>query len=489
MKHHAITLLLLLFSSAGMAQEHGAQWFVGPLPSSVLDFRNDTITNYLLTSDIPTTFTTACISDEIGNLLYMSNGLYVTDKYGEHLVNGDSLSPCPYSFQYANIGLNITQAVLFLPKPGDSRYYYLFHYSNDTLNSTRPGTLYYSVIDKQSNFGLGEVVRKNVVFAKGRFREGGMTACKHANGRDWWVIMGKLNSNGFYKFLLTPDTILGPYLQNIGATYSMPYDWAYSKFSQDGSKFATGAVVGYVTVMNFDRCSGEFSNPIQIYNETGTNPSNFSETGCASLEFSPNNQFLYVANRINLTQYDLNAINIQDSVELHFIDSGDLAQLDLLQLGPNGKVYLSCWNGGFYILHVIDRPNEKGDSCNFVFGGLTTLSANTHNIPNLVNYKLGPLLGSGCDTIETDIRDERIDKRLQPRIQPNPADKYMYIEMPMQGNYVFELVNQQGQVVERRETRQVDIINTENLPGGVYFLKVTDIKTTNTSSVQVVVQH
>lgn len=483
---YALTIyVLLIFIQQTTAQLHDAQWFVGPLPSSVIDFRNDTVTNYAISNDISTILTTACISDEEGNLLYMSNGIFISDKNGAPLVNGDSLSPCSYSTQYASIGLNIRQAALFLPKPGDSRYYYLIHFSNDTQNNVRPGTLYYSVIDKQGNLGLGEVVRKNVVFAKGKFREGGMTACKHANGRDWWIIMGKLNSNGFYKFLLTPDTIQGPYLQNIGPTYSMPYDWAYSKFSQDGSKYVTGAAAGYVTVLDFDRCNGEFSNEKLIYNLADT-VNHLS--GSSSVEFSPNGRFVYVCDRINLNQYDLN-LYTQDSTEIHWVDSNDFAQMDLLQLGPNGKMYCSTWNGGFYFLHVIDRPNEKEDSCGFVFAGLPTLSRSNHNVPNMVNYKLGALAGSGCDTIETGIRDETLNKRLLPRIQPNPADKYFYVEMPMQGIYLFELVTEQGQLITRKQTRQVDIFNTEDLLSGAYFLKVTDSKNSIATSTQIIVQH
>ena len=60
--------------------------------------------------------------------------------------------------------------------------------------------------------------------------------------------------------------------------------------------------------MDFDRCSGEFSNPITIYNP---------DSGAIS-EFSPNGRFLYATNSINLTQFDLSLPNPQhDSIALY----------------------------------------------------------------------------------------------------------------------------------------------------------------------------
>src|SRR5436190_1341273 len=77
-------------------------------------------------------------------------------------------------------------------------------------------------------------------------------------------------------------------------------------------------------------------------------------------------------------------------------------------LGPDGKIYLATYyttipNDVFNLknqnLCVINFPNEVYPLCDFdtnsislgtrrVFGGL----------PNMPNYNLGPLVGSGCDT-------------------------------------------------------------------------------------------
>ena len=461
MKLLVIVFLFLIKLSA--AQEYGIQWVLGDR-ESVLDFRNDTLTNYAIGPDMPMFLTEANICDSSGNLLYYTNGIYIANKNGNPLVNGDSLSPCDYSDQWRCCGLNILQATLFLPKPGDTSRFYLIHFSNDTDNGNLPGNLYFTEIHDS---GSGVIERKNVVFGKGIFRQGGATACKHANGRDWWVVMGLHDSNEYFVYLFTPDSIIGPISQSIGPAYYGPFDLPYSKFSQDGSKYVTSCATGTITAMDFDRCSGEFSNPIVMYNQ---------DSG-AVVEFSPNGRFVYATNAINLTQFDLSLPNPQhDSVTLYQADSTDDARMSFLQIAPNGKLYASCFNGGYYFIHAVNYPDLKGDSADYVDTAFTTLTVNSGNFPNMINYQLGSLYGSGCDTIYTSIT--AISKEEIPlRIMPNPADKYAYVEMGTQGSYEFELLNVTGQIIERKQTRQVDIFNTEHLASGVYFIKATDTST------------
>ena len=253
----AILILLLFCAGLVPAQDYGIQWVLGN-NESVLDFRNDTITNYPIGPQMPMFLTEANICDLSGDLLYYTNGIYIAGKHGNLIANGDSLSPCDYTNQSSCCGLNIPQATLFLPKPGDTSRFYLLHFSNDTDNGNLPGNLYYTEIHDSSS---GIVEKKNVVFGKGIFRQGGLTACKHANGRDWWVVMGLHNSNRYFTYLFTPDSIFGPFVQSIGPAYYGPFDLPYSKFSQDGSKYATACISGPILIMDFDRCTGDFSNP------------------------------------------------------------------------------------------------------------------------------------------------------------------------------------------------------------------------------------
>ncbi len=474
-----VVTILLILAKCCSAQDYGIQWVIGGR-ESVLDFRHDTLTNYPIGPIMPMFLTEANICDPSGNLLFYTNGIYIARRDGVPLVNGDSLSPCDYTNQWACCGLNIPQAALFLPKPGDTTSYYLFHFSNDTVNGGRPGTLYYSLIDRTAYNDYGKVVNKNIPFFSGKvFREGGMTACKHANGRDWWIVMGDHYTNAYYKFLLTPDTILGPFAQSIGPSYVGPFDVACGKFSQDGSKYVTSCYAGPILVMDFDRCSGEFSNAI-----TFVNP----DSG-GLVEFSPNGRFVYATNAINLTQFDLSSADPQhDSVSLYQSPNGDPVRMSFLQIAPNGKLYASCFNGGYYFIHAVNYPDLKGIAADYVDTAYTTLTANSANFPNMINYRLGALQGSGCDTINTGLPFVQTEG-LNLRVMPNPADKYLYVEMGAPGNYEFELYNELGRLVAQSETRQVDIFDVSYLPQGVYFLKATDINTSSVTTRKVIVAH
>lgn len=459
---------------------HDAQWVLGPNTSSI-DFRNTSPVNDSIPKWMATRETNAATCDAAGNLLYYTNGVYIAGALsnGDSILNGNGLSPCASTTQYSGSGLPIPQGALFLNKPGSDRYYYLFHFS---LDNGVAYTLYNSIIDREGNFGLGEVIVKNDTFYQGITRTGGMTACKHANGRDWWIVIGGRNNNLYRKFLLTPDGITDTLLQNIGPNFMGPADNSYSRFSLDGSKYVTGAYVGLITVMDFDRCNGEFSNPITISNKV----EGFTAPGISSVEFSPNGELIYAATTADLKQYDLSSSNLQDSIILYQSSPIQNAGIDMIELAYDGKIYASCFVGGFGFMHTINSPDVHGVGCSFVYAGQPTYSGNTINVSNTANPRLGPLVGSGCDTIISDL-GKSIDAN-KPRIQPNPADKFMYIEMPAQGIYIFELTNEQGRMLERRETKQVDIINTEDLPSGVYYLRVAS-REKHVSTEKVVVRH
>ena len=468
---HPITILLILCSLLSKAQLYDAQWAIG-YDESAVDFR---IADTVKIDTLPTLqyffLTNASICDEAGKLLYYTNGVGICG-INDTLLNGNNLSRGIYSSNDSLDGLPIAQGAIFIPKPGSTRYYYLFHSANDTLQYTRPGHIYYSLIDKEANNGLGAVIEKDVpIISRHILREGGITACKHANGRDYWLVFGASGTNKFYKFLITPDSIIGPFTQDIGPNYPLPADNAYSKFSQDGSKYATGAISGLVLVMDFDRCNGEFTNPVTIFNNSSTNPD--TSISCSvSVEFSPNNRFIYVSDNRYMTQYDLLSTNIQDSLKLFLEDSATWYGIRFLQIAPNGKIYGSTWNGGLYALHVINSPDLKGDSADFVYGGQPTLTVASYNLPNLINYKLGALFGNGCDTITTGLTAQTANDPL--RIQPNPANKYAYVEMGMQGNYIFQLLDATGKLLSQKQTPQIDIFDTEQLPNGIYFISVKD---------------
>ncbi|MBL0310529.1 MAG: T9SS type A sorting domain-containing protein [Bacteroidetes bacterium] len=186
------------------------------------------------------------------------------------------------------------------------------------------------------------------------------------------------------------------------------------------------------------------------------------------LAFSPNGRFLYASDKISLNQYDLHSITGHDSVRLYTIDSSDDYAIRLLQLAPNEKIYLSTWHGGAFALHVINKPNELGIGCDFQFNDQQCISGNTNNLPNMVNYKLGGLMGSGCDTIINSVSDLQGD-RFKVSISPNPAsDKVDIVIKGSKEDLRMMVYNNLGEIVGNAVVNHYVEFDVSNFTNGVY---------------------
>ena len=216
------------------------------------------------------------ISDSFGNLLFYTNGAFIANTLDDTMQNGFGLNPSQYTTSQ-NAGLHIRQANVIVPKPGNNNLYYLFHSTIDTPTITK--YLYLSTIDMSLNGNLGAVVYKNQVIISDEINIGKMNAVKHGNGRDWWIVLHKLNSSIFYRLLITPTGISGPFSQNIGIYRGG--DLGQAKFSSDGTKYAYYWFQDGIEIFDFDRCSGLLSNPVHF---------NLGTVSGEGVEFSPNSE-------------------------------------------------------------------------------------------------------------------------------------------------------------------------------------------------------
>ena len=146
------------------------------------------------------------ISDENGNLIAASNGCWIMDASGDTMLNGNGINSGPFTSSYCSStsGMPFSNTCMFLPMPNDTNKYILLHQAPD-LNTPYyvPGKVSYTVVDKTLNNNLGGVLngQKNLIALQDTFI-GGMAACRHANGRDWWIIAPKDSSNKLFKILL-----------------------------------------------------------------------------------------------------------------------------------------------------------------------------------------------------------------------------------------------------------------------------------------------
>ncbi|KAA3626927.1 MAG: hypothetical protein DWQ02_20170, partial [Bacteroidetes bacterium] len=396
-----------------LGQEHDNIWYLGysgevddPLDTlygiTVLDFSGNEIYKYQEDySFIDFDALNVAMSDSLGSFSFAFNGYKIEDASLNAMENGDYFNAETYD---PGGGYRLPQGGLALPFPEHPGQYILFHSTKATIEEPNWGPkiikLFYSVIDMDENNGLGAVVQKNEMIINDTLGYGLLTACKHANGRDWWILANKYKSNEMYQLLLDENGVQLYNIQVLQDTLSSGLGQAV--FSPDGSKYTVYSAVSFVNgefveIFNFDRCSGLLSNHIQINFDD-----NAFSTGAA---ISPNSRYLYAPSDLYIYQYDLWADDIastKDTVAI-YDGFGDpfATRFFLAQLAPDGKIYISANNSTNY-LTVIHKPNNPGVACNVEQHGLRLPTRNFTSIPNNPYYRLGPLDGSPCDTLGLD---------------------------------------------------------------------------------------
>lgn len=146
----------------------------------------------------------------------------------------------------------------------------------------------------------------------------------------------------------------------------------------------------------------------------------------------------------------------------------------LMQLGPDGKIYINC-PAGVNVLHGIENPNEPRDACNVIQHGIQLPTYNLVSMPNFPNYRLGALPAGACDTTTAILNPpESIDITFQ--INPNPASFYTTLEFSNLNTLkpsAWEIYSSTGQLILKgRATSDRQEVDVTQWPSGVYFVKV-----------------
>jgi hypothetical protein len=421
-----LSLISLLFFSGHFvnAQFTDRYWTFGD--SAAIDFSN--VSNPQPgVSMLRTRGSCASICDSIGDLLFYcgtpltppwpsgTGGLkygYVSTRNHQLMDNGDKL-----------LGLSWYQEMIIIPKPLDPNLFYVF-----TAGVVPPvNGLNYSIVDISQNGGQGKVIQKNIILGSDTLCDG-ITAIRHGNGRDWWVITKNWSYSPTYRndiqiTLVTPNGCSLFVKQNIG-TVNTNAGFTRLKFNEDGSHLYCVHNEGIIDRFDFDRCTGLLSNFVNFV-PNGTAYKNYW-----GFEVSPDESKIYTTSIYNtgnqdssfLFQFDLNATNVLASVDtLGVFVVPDIA--GLLQKGPDDKIYLSvtsqipdtCYDYLYCYgsvnttnsnLSVVNSPDSSGSACNFqpfsfYLGGHKAY----YGLPNNPNYELGQWVGSPCDTLSVGVNE------------------------------------------------------------------------------------
>ena len=418
------TVLILLTSLVGFtsnlsAQKHDYTWLFSEQyilsndwgEASMLDF-NSSPPAISAPDSVQMIFggTNFTMSNAEGELIFYTNGCEIHNARHQLMENGDGINlgevhdnQCDESQHSPGYTVPF-QGALGIPMPGSNYIYFIFHIKKTYLpppdtHISSPSQLLYSIVDISQNNGKGRVVEKNTVATdntESLIPLGEITAVKHANGEDWWVVCPEKVGNKYYFFLLTSDGVTFSHEQEIRHAQT-GYSWGQTVFSPDGAQFAyrNNNENDGVRLFDFDRSIGQFSSPRFF-----PMPEDYGwQAGTA---FSPSGQYLYDGSNLELYQFDLWSPNIEASRIL--IDTYDgyadpiPTHFSNMQLGPDCRIYVFC--SSCTTIHVIHSPDEGGTDCNFEQNAIQ-LPFGMRQASNSIypNYRLGPIDNPGepCD--------------------------------------------------------------------------------------------
>jgi hypothetical protein len=389
-------------------------------------------------------------------MLFYTDGSTVWDRNNTIMPNGTGLvssSTC-------------TMSAVIIPKPGSSTLYYIFtppDYISTALYFS------YSVVDMSLNNGNGDVTVKNTALFNPSTEK--VTATRHSNGTDYWVVGHKYNSSDFYAYLVTAAGVtMTPVISTVGTLQGGVADNSigYMRLSPCGNKLATAVLAdGILELFDFNNTTGVVSNALTLGTYTPGNP-----WGLYGLEFSPDNSKLYaeVENPPLVVQYDVNAGSASAIIaSATTVFSLPTTLLGAMQNGPDGKIYFSRISSE--VLAVINYPNLPGTSCGFTDSAVTIAGYNYHGLPNFyTSIFCSPGTSVAATSHSNMITSFYIDRGTHML--------HVSLAAGITGRTSIEILNALGAIVYRETIAAGALQNKVTIPladfsCGVYVLKIT----------------
>ncbi|MCF0069565.1 T9SS type A sorting domain-containing protein [Dyadobacter sp. CY261] len=496
MKKICSLLILALFCNPLLAQKQALHWNFGAFAG--FDFSLNCQPTAVADSKIDTHEGTASISDSVtGQLLFYSDAIEVWNRENEPMPNSGDGDPTPG----INRGFSpLSQGALIVPSPDRPSIYYLFSLIDTDPENTSynpPGKLSYSRIDMRLDAGKGDVIvaDKHTFIADGLL--GRLTAVRHANGKDYWLITHQSGTNAFLVFPITAAGIGEADTIRIGTVSDAKY--GYLRASPDGRKLACSSrtlTAHPFDLFDFNPATGIISNYVNLGN---------IRVGYG-ISFSPDNSKLYVSNmtiagkdgpnvdtevirQYDLSAGDVNAVIASGQSIIYGNNTLNFNQRDYvisdfyapaLQLGPDGKLYaasnanaLLCTNCG-YRFFVINKPNEPGFAADIklqaaeLAGGV---AGNATDFPNFMQHYF-----NGLESRECYFDDNELCSEENILLWPNPSNKMLQIVITdiCFTPYTLSIINVSGQALGEHEVAlpRSQTIDIGLLSAGMYLAKL-----------------
>ena len=404
-----------------------------------LDFKQDPPIALLDSLTVGYSFALASICNKEGDLICHSRGYWLEDVNGDTIPGSVNLvchtdeRLIPSILKHGTFGG--TQSILMLPTPdNEENEFYVFNCLNDTLDTGYDDDMAYAKVSYQGA-KITKVQEKCVKITNSKiFYSGYLSACRHGNGRDWWVTAIEYGFKKVHFFLFTRNGIVEDKSIDLNVGNIDTENDGVTCFSNDGNKVAFYCHSNGLWIYDFDRCNGTINNLRKITFD-GETQEIFPNVG-RGMASSPDSKYLYVSRSLYIYQFDMTAKDIAKSKTLIVeydpkidINFGTPNAFNQLQLAPNNKIYISLMSGEDF-LHTIENPNEKGAACGFKRRSQYLPGLHAFALPNYPNFKLGAAKNSPCDTLSVANKELSLDS-YQIKLFPNPASTDIKIDITL----------------------------------------------------------
>ena len=271
-----LAFIVCYLISQSLVQAQSTSWFFGQ--QGYLDFSSGTGLALASPSPIPTSLGCTVQADANGQVLFYSNGETVYNANNAVMLNGTGLIGVQF-------GIWHIQETIAIPDPGNPNEYYIFNNAGNNQDLT------YSKVDMTLDGGLGGVTLKNIVLQASCIKQ--MTAIRHANCIDYWLMTHEAGSSNYLAFQITAAGIQPPVITSIGIpTIVSGSSMGSMKFSPDGSKLisirenygnTSNTQKNRFDFLDFDNSTGVLSNvqssPVGLFPPTAGSASRVHLSG------------------------------------------------------------------------------------------------------------------------------------------------------------------------------------------------------------------
>lgn len=327
-----------------------------------------TATESAIISDYPDNVETiASIADEKGKLLFYLDAQKPPAR-PSRLMNAYN-AVIPNSEGILAMG-NICNGALILPVPGKKNKYYLFTLCPKNAEPLASIVLYRHTVDFSQ--GGGMVTEKNVLVTEKSLAEK-MTAVRHQNGKDWWLLVHGYGNATFYPIIITENSVTLHQAQDVGKIHKgFHARQGEMVFAPDGRHLGLVTRNGIAELFSFDRCTGFIAKKLYMgvaQPEVGvTKITGEMYYGCS---FAPNGKLFYYSTGHKLYQVPVDAKENQLPIAKKVVWEDTLLLRNPItqhELGPDNKIYIARYGGAY--LAVIKDPNQIGKLCKFDTKGM-----------------------------------------------------------------------------------------------------------------------